>query len=146
MATAWPLQFAEYWCLFSLPSCIRLLIFKAAMLKDAGKPFIKDAAMAKLAASETATYCSHQAIQVLFASCNSFAWSLTSCMYPLLWCAGVGRHGIRVRYAGRKVLQRCPHHWNIWRYIEYEIHDLVIIVLCNEIASESTLYGRVYIW
>ena len=47
---------------------IRLLIFKAAMLKDAGKPFIKDAAMAKLAASETATYCSHQAIQVLFHS------------------------------------------------------------------------------
>eukprot|EP00597_Dinobryon_sp_UTEXLB2267_P004328 CAMPEP_0170074660 /NCGR_PEP_ID=MMETSP0019_2-20121128/11925_1 /TAXON_ID=98059 /ORGANISM="Dinobryon sp., Strain UTEXLB2267" /LENGTH=373 /DNA_ID=CAMNT_0010285107 /DNA_START=152 /DNA_END=1273 /DNA_ORIENTATION=- len=43
----------------------RLLTHKAAMLKDAGKPFVKDAAMAKLAASETATFCSHQAIQIL---------------------------------------------------------------------------------
>ena len=43
---------------------LRLLTIKAAMLKDAGKPFIKDAAMAKLFASETATFASHQAIQV----------------------------------------------------------------------------------
>lgn len=43
----------------------RLLTFKAAMLKDSGRPFIKDAAQAKLMASETATYCSHEAIQVL---------------------------------------------------------------------------------
>jgi butyryl-CoA dehydrogenase len=43
----------------------RLLIYKAALLKDSGKPFIKDAAMAKLFASEAATFCSHQAIQVL---------------------------------------------------------------------------------
>lgn len=43
----------------------RLLIFKAAMLKDAGKNFIKDAAQAKLVASEAATYCAHQAIQIL---------------------------------------------------------------------------------
>lgn len=35
------------------------------MLKDAGKPYTKDAAQAKLVASETATYCAHQAIQVL---------------------------------------------------------------------------------
>ena len=35
------------------------------MLKDAGKPYIKDAAQAKLFASEAATFCSHQAIQVL---------------------------------------------------------------------------------
>jgi butyryl-CoA dehydrogenase len=35
------------------------------LLKDSGKPFIKDAAMAKLFASEAATFCSHQAIQVL---------------------------------------------------------------------------------
>ncbi|RYG67820.1 hypothetical protein EON64_06615 [archaeon] len=42
----------------------RLLIFKAAMLKDAGQPFTKDAAQAKLLASEAATFCSHQAIQV----------------------------------------------------------------------------------
>lgn len=34
------------------------------MLKDAGKPFIKDAAQAKLFASEAATFCAHQAIQV----------------------------------------------------------------------------------
>jgi len=43
----------------------RLLTLKAAMLKDAGKPFIKDAAQAKLFASETATMAAHQAIQVL---------------------------------------------------------------------------------
>jgi butyryl-CoA dehydrogenase len=43
----------------------RLLNFKAAMLKDKGLPFTKDAAQAKLMASETATYASHQAIQVL---------------------------------------------------------------------------------
>jgi len=43
----------------------RLLIYKAASLKDAGRPFTKAAAMAKLSASETATFVSHQAIQVL---------------------------------------------------------------------------------
>ncbi|XP_071480051.1 short-chain specific acyl-CoA dehydrogenase, mitochondrial-like [Diadema antillarum] len=43
----------------------RLLTWKAAMLKDAGLPYTKEAAMAKLAASEAATYCAHQAIQVL---------------------------------------------------------------------------------
>uniref|UniRef100_A0AAQ5YIQ2 Short-chain specific acyl-CoA dehydrogenase, mitochondrial n=1 Tax=Amphiprion ocellaris TaxID=80972 RepID=A0AAQ5YIQ2_AMPOC len=43
----------------------RLLTWKAAILKDSNKPFIKEAAMAKLAASEAATFCSHQAIQVL---------------------------------------------------------------------------------
>lgn len=43
----------------------RLLMYKAALLKDADKPFTKEAAMAKLAASEAATFCSHQAIQVL---------------------------------------------------------------------------------
>ena len=43
----------------------RLLNFKAAMLKDSGKPFTKDAAQAKLMASETATMAAHQAIQVL---------------------------------------------------------------------------------
>ena len=35
------------------------------MLKDAGKPYIKDAAQAKLLASETATFAAHQAIQIL---------------------------------------------------------------------------------
>uniref|UniRef100_A0A7M4EA32 Short-chain specific acyl-CoA dehydrogenase, mitochondrial n=1 Tax=Crocodylus porosus TaxID=8502 RepID=A0A7M4EA32_CROPO len=43
----------------------RLLTWRAAMLKDSGKPFTKEAAMAKLAASEAATAISHQAIQIL---------------------------------------------------------------------------------
>jgi len=43
----------------------RLMTWKAAMLKDAGLPFSKEAAMAKLAASEAATFCAHQSIQVL---------------------------------------------------------------------------------
>ncbi|XP_015123105.1 short-chain specific acyl-CoA dehydrogenase, mitochondrial [Diachasma alloeum] len=43
----------------------RLLIWRAAYLKDNGKAFTKEAAMAKLSASEAATFCSHQAIQVL---------------------------------------------------------------------------------
>jgi len=43
----------------------RLLNYKAACLKDNKKPFTKEAAMAKLAASETATYCAHQSIQIL---------------------------------------------------------------------------------
>ncbi|XP_068218392.1 short-chain specific acyl-CoA dehydrogenase, mitochondrial [Palaemon carinicauda] len=43
----------------------RLLTHKAAALKDEGKPFSKHAAMAKLAASETATFCAHQCIQIL---------------------------------------------------------------------------------
>ncbi|KAM9841012.1 short-chain specific acyl-CoA dehydrogenase, mitochondrial [Aulostomus maculatus] len=43
----------------------RLLTWKASLLRDAKKPFSKEAAMAKLAASEAATFCSHQAIQVL---------------------------------------------------------------------------------
>jgi len=42
-----------------------MMMYKAASLKDAGKPFTKEAAMAKLACSETATYVAHQAIQVL---------------------------------------------------------------------------------
>jgi len=43
----------------------RLLNYKAAALKDIGRPYTKEAAMAKLAASETATYVAHQSIQVL---------------------------------------------------------------------------------
>nr|XP_042912290.1 short-chain specific acyl-CoA dehydrogenase, mitochondrial-like isoform X4 [Parasteatoda tepidariorum] len=38
----------------------RLLTWKAAMLKDAGQKFTKEAAMAKLTASETATFVAHQ--------------------------------------------------------------------------------------
>ncbi|BFZ18936.1 hypothetical protein BsWGS_21975 [Bradybaena similaris] len=43
----------------------RLLTWKAAMLKDAGRGFTKEAAMAKLAASEAATFNAHSAIQIL---------------------------------------------------------------------------------
>ncbi|KAK2189735.1 hypothetical protein NP493_98g02002 [Ridgeia piscesae] len=43
----------------------RLLTWKAAMLKDQGRPYVKEAAMAKLAASEASTFIAHQAIQVL---------------------------------------------------------------------------------
>lgn len=43
----------------------RLLTWHAAALKDNGEAITKHAAMAKLAASEAATFCAHQAIQVL---------------------------------------------------------------------------------
>jgi butyryl-CoA dehydrogenase len=43
----------------------RLLTWRAAQLKDNGDKFTREAAMAKLAASEAATMCSHQAIQIL---------------------------------------------------------------------------------
>ncbi|KAL7303042.1 hypothetical protein TKK_0004260 [Trichogramma kaykai] len=43
----------------------RLLTWKAAYLKDQKKPYTKEAAMAKLSASEAATFCSHQCIQIL---------------------------------------------------------------------------------
>ncbi|KZC12531.1 Short-chain specific acyl-CoA dehydrogenase, mitochondrial [Dufourea novaeangliae] len=43
----------------------RLLTWRAAVLKDNGKPYGKEAAMAKLSASETSTFCSHQCIQIL---------------------------------------------------------------------------------
>jgi len=43
----------------------RLLTWRAAVLKDSGKPFTKESAMAKLAASEAATFSAHQSIQIL---------------------------------------------------------------------------------
>mmetsp|Transcript_22756 Transcript_22756/g.29565 ORF Transcript_22756/g.29565 Transcript_22756/m.29565 type:complete len:413 (+) Transcript_22756:71-1309(+) len=43
----------------------RLLTYRAAAMKDEKQPFVKEAAMAKLYASEAATYCAHQAIQIL---------------------------------------------------------------------------------
>ncbi|XP_017779452.1 PREDICTED: short-chain specific acyl-CoA dehydrogenase, mitochondrial [Nicrophorus vespilloides] len=43
----------------------RLLTWRAAWLKDNHKPYTKEAAMAKLAASEAATLLSHQCIQIL---------------------------------------------------------------------------------
>lgn len=43
----------------------RLLVYRAACLKDSGLPFSKEAAMAKLYASETATFVTGKAIQLL---------------------------------------------------------------------------------
>ena len=44
--------------------CSRLLIQRAAWLKDSGRRFSREAAMAKLYASESATWVTHQAIQI----------------------------------------------------------------------------------
>jgi len=44
--------------------CARLLIQRAAWLKDTGQPFSREAAMAKVYASEAATWVTHQAVQV----------------------------------------------------------------------------------
>jgi alkylation response protein AidB-like acyl-CoA dehydrogenase len=44
--------------------CARLLIQRASWLKDSGQPYTREAAMAKLYASEAATWVTHQAIQV----------------------------------------------------------------------------------
>jgi alkylation response protein AidB-like acyl-CoA dehydrogenase len=44
--------------------CSRLLLWKAAWLKDAGRPFARAASVAKLYSSEAATWVTHQAIQV----------------------------------------------------------------------------------
>jgi len=43
----------------------RLLTWRAAQMKDAGENYTKEAAQAKLMASEAATFCSHQSIQIL---------------------------------------------------------------------------------
>lgn len=43
----------------------RLLTWRAAQLKDQGVKYTKEAAMAKLAASEAATFIAHQSIQIL---------------------------------------------------------------------------------
>jgi len=43
----------------------RLLVYRAARMKDAGQPFSKEASMAKLFASETAMFCAHAAVQML---------------------------------------------------------------------------------
>jgi alkylation response protein AidB-like acyl-CoA dehydrogenase len=42
----------------------RLLVYRAARMKDAGQPFSKEASMAKLYASETAMFCAHAAVQM----------------------------------------------------------------------------------
>jgi butyryl-CoA dehydrogenase len=41
----------------------RLLVYRAARMKDAGLPFSKEASMAKLFASETANFCAHASVQ-----------------------------------------------------------------------------------
>ncbi len=43
----------------------RLMVMRAAAMKDAGNPITRASAEAKLFASETATACAHSAIQVL---------------------------------------------------------------------------------
>ena len=42
----------------------RLLVYRAARMKDAGQSFAKEASMAKLCASETAMFCAHAAVQM----------------------------------------------------------------------------------
>jgi len=42
----------------------RLLVYHAAVLKDAGKPYVKEASMAKLFASESANWVTDKAIQI----------------------------------------------------------------------------------
>jgi alkylation response protein AidB-like acyl-CoA dehydrogenase len=42
----------------------RLMVYQAAWLKDNNKPFTKEAAMAKLFASEVGEECCHKAIQI----------------------------------------------------------------------------------
>jgi acyl-CoA dehydrogenase len=44
--------------------CSRLLIQRAAWLKDAGRPYSREASMAKLYSTEAATWVTHQAIQI----------------------------------------------------------------------------------
>ena len=44
--------------------CARLLVYRAARMKDAGQVFSKEASMAKLFASETAMFCAHAAVQM----------------------------------------------------------------------------------
>ena len=64
-----------------------LMMYKAAALKDAGKPFTKEAAMAKLACSETATFVSHQAIQV---SAKDIAWNSDLYVFATQVLGGMG--------------------------------------------------------
>jgi len=49
----------------TLRDSARLLTWRAAQMKDNNETYSKEAAMAKLVASEAATKCSHQAIQIL---------------------------------------------------------------------------------
>lgn len=48
----------------TLIEAARLLVFEASLNKDQGKSFIKEASMAKLAASQAAVHCALEAIQI----------------------------------------------------------------------------------
>ena len=97
----------------------RLLTHRAAILKTAGKPYTKEAAMAKLAASEAATANAHACIQVgrtarrpppathhppPSADAQQIVWPTPMPCGPHLcrvahtyaaWRAGARRHGLR---------------------------------------------------
>lgn len=45
-------------------SAARMLIYRSALLKDAGKPFTRESAMGKLYASESAMFVTYQAMQI----------------------------------------------------------------------------------
>ena len=45
--------------------CARLAVYNAARLKEAGKPFAREAAIAKLKASEVAEYCTSRGLEIL---------------------------------------------------------------------------------
>lgn len=92
--------------------CVMGALLQAAMLKDAGKPYIKDAAQAKLFASEAATYCSHQ-VGLNSVYCWLIDGSSPNSLTPYRDPTGhpsAGRHGIRDRHACGEVLSRRPHH------------------------------------
>ena len=75
----------------------RLLIYKAAALKDAGRSITKEAAMAKLSASETATFVAHQAIQVsVFTAEGLLAYLIT--IIPLALAFGLLTYLLYFRY------------------------------------------------
>jgi hypothetical protein len=79
----------------------RLLTHRAAILKGAGKPYTKEAAMAKLAASEAATANAHACIQVGRPARSPPPATLSRCPADrgphtyAAWCAGAWRHGLR---------------------------------------------------
>jgi len=45
--------------------CARLAVYNAARLKEAGRPFAREGAIAKLKASETAEYCTSRGLEIL---------------------------------------------------------------------------------
>ncbi len=45
--------------------CARLAVYNAARLKEAGKPFAREGAIAKLKGSEVAEYCTSRGLEIL---------------------------------------------------------------------------------